>query len=177
MTKETPSRKYLQGDVFLITIDGSTPTPAHATFFDTLKTDCDTIQVQHPVFFTTVLKARMYRPATQQLSPVESVMVVVRDVPLPVQLVSFSARFILHTVNVEWSTLSEKNCYGFHVLRDHSFLGFIPGHGTTIEPHQYRYIDASPKSRASYRLKMVDLDGTVSFSDSVLVVGEVPGDK
>jgi hypothetical protein len=75
---------------------------------------------------------------------------------------------------LEWTTLSEINNYGFFVERrsssQPSFLqipgSFIPGHGTTIEPYDYSFVDTTVTTPAVYyyRLRQHDLDGTVHYS-------------
>ena len=56
----------------------------------------------------------------------------------------------------------------------------MPGHGTTVEPHSYSFIDSSASTgQWYYRLRQIDLDGSVHFSDGVQVdvttgVGNAP---
>jgi hypothetical protein len=99
--------------------------------------------------------------------------------PLPVQLASFTARVVNNSsVRLDWRTLSEINNYGFFVERkresDAAFVevpnSFTPGHGTTNEPHDYSFTDANvPSGRWSYRLRQVDLDNTIHYSEPVNV--------
>jgi len=109
-------------------------------------------------------------------------------VALPIQLVSFSAAPAPagEGVHLRWSTLSEVNNYGFEVQRglpsggDFATLpgGFVPGHGTTTVPQNYAFQDGSPLAGTSYyRLKQIDLDGAVHFSDpaNVDVIPAGPG--
>jgi hypothetical protein len=102
-------------------------------------------------------------------------------VPLPVQLVSFTARAIgSRSVRLDWTTLSELNNYGFYIQRKWENEqgwrevenGFIPGHGTTNEPHYYSFIDSTlPQSgRWLYRLRQVDFDGTEHFTEAISVM-------
>jgi photosystem II stability/assembly factor-like uncharacterized protein len=112
--------------------------------------------------------------------------------PLPIQLASFTATVLnASTVRLDWRTLSELNNYGFEVQK--AFNGennyqtipgsFIPGHGTTTEPQSYTYRDLSASEGIwFYRLKQIDLDGTVHYSDGVRVdiltsvaEAEIPG--
>jgi hypothetical protein len=103
----------------------------------------------------------------------------------PIQLVSFNA---LQNpsgpgVLLRWSTLSEVNNYGFEVQRGARPGGafatisgaVIPGHGTTTVPRDYSYADMSaPEGTWYYRLKQIDLDGSVHYSDpSKIDVGAV----
>ncbi len=99
--------------------------------------------------------------------------------PLPVQLASFTANVVAAgDVRLDWTTVSEVNNYGFEVERKANgqpvFLtienSFIPGHGTTIEPHTYMFTDTTAMpGRLTYRLKQIDLDGTLHFSSDVIV--------
>lgn len=82
-------------------------------------------------------------------------------------------------MQLEWMTLSEVNNYGFFVQRrlgrEMRFAdvpnGFVAGHGTTQEPHNYNFLDVRPGAGDwIYRLKQVDLDGNVHFSDGVEVL-------
>jgi hypothetical protein len=89
---------------------------------------------------------------------------------------------------LEWETLSETNNYGFEVQRrpesDPQYQtlanSFIPGHGTTLEPHNYAYTDNTVTlGQWWYRLKQIDLYGTVHYTDGIQVdvvtdVGEDP---
>lgn len=100
------------------------------------------------------------------------------DEPLPVQLVGFAGTVIgPGTVRLDWGTLSETNNYGFAVERASAPAGFaalpgafLPGYGTTVIPRQYRYVDSTAGvGTRFYRLKQYDLDGTVHYSDGILV--------
>jgi hypothetical protein len=99
---------------------------------------------------------------------------------LPIQLVSFNA--VPNTsgarVLLRWSTLSEVNNYGFEIQRGAQSGGefmtvsgaFIPGHGTTTVPRDYSYADmGAPSGTWYYRLKQIDLDGAVHYSDPAKV--------
>ncbi|HEX9658108.1 MAG TPA: T9SS type A sorting domain-containing protein, partial [Bacteroidota bacterium] len=47
---------------------------------------------------------------------------------------------------------------------------FVPGHGTTIEPHSYSFLDVAPPIRQMrYRLKQIDFDGTVHYTEPIQV--------
>jgi hypothetical protein len=98
--------------------------------------------------------------------------------PLPVQVTSFSAIVEGTSVSLAWRTLSETQNYGFFVERGIDAAGlyttvsqFIPGHGTTLAPQQYAYTDAAvPDGIWYYRLRQIDMDGSVSYLSSVRVV-------
>jgi hypothetical protein len=101
------------------------------------------------------------------------------DAPLPIQLASFTGRVQSNgSVLLQWRTISELNNYGFFVERkresEPTFSelpnSFIPGHGTTNEPHDYSYIDATVShGNWQYRLRQVDLDGTVHYTEPISV--------
>jgi hypothetical protein len=112
------------------------------------------------------------------------------NIPLPIQLAAFNALqnpsgggIVLH-----WSTLSEVNNYGFEIQRGTTPGGsftsiagvFIPGHGTTTAPQEYSYTDpGAPAGTWYYRLKQMDLDGAIHFSDLAKVdvrAGQTAGD-
>jgi hypothetical protein len=105
-------------------------------------------------------------------------MQVTYDTALPIQLASFTGTVINGNVELRWVTLSEVNNLGFYVQRkrpgDPDFMeipgSFIPGHGTTNEPHTYIFTDSSPGVGLwLYRLKQVDLSGPVHYSDPIQV--------
>lgn len=99
--------------------------------------------------------------------------------PLPIQLASFTGQVVPgRGVLLKWTTVSEINNYGFYVQRrtsvDSTFSDlhnvFIPGHGTTNEPHHYEFLDSTVTGPVyHYRLRQVDLDGTQSFSPAIVV--------
>jgi hypothetical protein len=104
--------------------------------------------------------------------------------PLPIQLASFTATLIRdNDVEVAWKTVSETNNYGFEVYRrrnekrDWERLGFAEGHGTTLAPQVYSYIDKSVGfGNYYYQIKQIDLDGTSKTYPEVQVsVGVEPG--
>jgi hypothetical protein len=97
---------------------------------------------------------------------------------LPIQLASFTARIFgtQGMVRLDWSTRSELNNYGFEVQKSDSTQlhyhtiphGFVAGHGTTNEPQSYTCVDSTAgRGRWFYRLKQIDLDGTVHWSDGI----------
>ena len=100
--------------------------------------------------------------------------------PLPVQLSTFAASIAASGgVRVTWGTVSEVNSYGFYVQRSSSASSdfadiagsFVAGAGTTLTPRQYEYTDRSPLPGTSYyRLKQVDLDGSIRYTDALKAV-------
>jgi hypothetical protein len=103
----------------------------------------------------------------------------VLDPPLPITLSSFAATIVnQNQVRLDWTTLTETNNYGFEVQKSQGNQNnyetipnsFIPGHGTTIEPHSYSYADnLASVGSWYYRLKQIDLDATVHFTEGIQV--------
>jgi hypothetical protein len=97
------------------------------------------------------------------------------NVILPVELTSFSARAVEHTVELNWQTASEINNDFFTVQRSHDGTNFtdlatIKGAGTSNEAHQYKYTDHLPlDGKSYYRLKQTDFDRAEDFSDVRMV--------
>ena len=103
------------------------------------------------------------------------------DFPVPIVLARFTARAGDDgVVLIAWATASETNNFGFYLQRQRGSDGafadvpgaFVAGHGTTIQAHTYTLTD-EPGGVADlwYRLKQVDLDGSVRYSDPVRVEG------
>jgi hypothetical protein len=101
---------------------------------------------------------------------------------VPVELTFFSAIVKNENVELNWSTSTETNNQGFEILRSNQSkniewqqIGYVAGFGTTTEPKSYSFIDSKIESgNYSYKLKQIDLDGTVTFSEEVNVVVEIP---
>lgn len=99
--------------------------------------------------------------------------------PLPIQLASFTATALEQgRVRLDWRTITETNNYGFDVQKAYgqpqNFTtipnSFVPGHGTTVEPHDYSFTDnGSAQGVWYYRLQQTDLDGTIHLSDPIQV--------
>ncbi|GAB4295802.1 MAG: hypothetical protein Kow0098_18440 [Ignavibacteriaceae bacterium] len=94
---------------------------------------------------------------------------------VPVELTSFTAEVNKSDVTLTWTTGSELNNSGFSIERkyensDFEEIRFIPGKGTTNEITRYVYTDKNLKPGiVQYRLKQVDMDGTINLSDIVEV--------
>ncbi|NUQ80717.1 MAG: T9SS type A sorting domain-containing protein [Bacteroidetes bacterium] len=118
--------------------------------------------------------------------------------PLPVELSSFTGYLSGNQVYLSWTTKSESNNYGWEVQRFHpdpegpeetgsqetewKTIGFVAGNGTTNVSKSYSFqsqIMVPERSRRAthqslFRLKQLDLDGSVSYSQ-ILSVNDVPG--
>ncbi|MFD2785137.1 beta strand repeat-containing protein [Hymenobacter rubripertinctus] len=95
--------------------------------------------------------------------------------PLPVTLVSFTAKVKGTQVALTWVTAAELNNKQFEVQRSRDGRAFetivtLAGKGTTNSSSTYNEADNSPLNGVSYyRLKQVDLDGTFSYSSVVTI--------
>ena len=108
-----------------------------------------------------------------------SAYVYISSTPLPIQLASFSGTVLPGDhVRLDWTTLSETDNYGFEVQRkraqeaDFTMVpgSFVPGHGTTNEPHSYSFIDSTvAPGEWRYRLKILDLDSSFRYTDPISV--------
>ncbi len=98
------------------------------------------------------------------------------DLPIPVELSAFSAIVENDAVQLFWRTETETNNFNFEIQRARNPEGpwesrsFIPGHGTTTIPQEYRLRDPfSLRDFAVgeppvywYRLLQRDYDGTIN---------------
>lgn len=106
---------------------------------------------------------------------------VVRDlnIDLPVELLNFDAKRIsISQVNLDWSTASETNNQGFEVERmldnevEFTKVAWVDGNETTVNTSYYNLEDENGFTGVSYyRLKQLDVDGTISYSDIKAVEG------
>ena len=97
--------------------------------------------------------------------------------PLPVELMSFTARRTGAVVACTWATASERNSRDFAVERSpdgqaFATLGTVAATGGSSGVTVYGFHDQLPlPGRAYYRLRQTDLDGAVAYSTLVLVAG------
>ncbi len=97
-------------------------------------------------------------------------------VPLPVELVSFTAVLNNGFAELNWKTATESNNRGFEIERKTAAgwekIGFAQGHGTTTNENNYRFTDDVRKLQMesiSYRLKQIDFNGTYEYSTEVQI--------
>jgi len=93
-------------------------------------------------------------------------------VPLPVEYLSFNANCIEGIVYITWQTASEINNAGFYLEKSNDGnnwfnLQFINGNGTSNQINSYSVVDNSPFNQTYYRIKQIDNNGEVSFSNIV----------
>ena len=96
--------------------------------------------------------------------------------PLPVQLSSFSGSLINKLISLNWKTANEANSFGYDIERSKQNatwekIGFVASHGTTTAVQDYIFVDKNPPVALElfYRLKMVDLDGSYRYSQTLKI--------
>ena len=96
------------------------------------------------------------------------------DMPLPVELLSFTSTTNGNSVWLEWSTSTELNNSGFEIQRaieneklkieNWRKIGFVSGCGTTNVPKEYSYSDRNLETgKYMYRLKQLDFNGNFEY--------------
>lgn len=103
--------------------------------------------------------------------------------PLPVELVSFSARRQTDGIRLDWNTATETNNRGFRIERSADGtgqfepIGWMDGHGSTTLPHSYTFLDTDlPRAGVLYyRLRQTDFDGSEQLTDIRAVLLENDG--
>lgn len=134
----------------------------------TIANECESIPVSLVVSSTSCL---FYAGGNNDGFSVTTVI----NIPLPVELVSFTGVEESGVVELVWKTASELNNDFFIVEKSFDGLQFNPlvkvrGAGTTKEAHTYTAIDNYPYAgRSYYRLLQQDFDGTVTYSDIIAV--------
>ncbi len=98
-----------------------------------------------------------------------------KDVPLPVTLLNFTARAEGSKALLNWQTATEINNDRFEIERSNNGITFlkigqVAGAGNSSILLSYQYYDENPlKGNNYYRLKQVDLDGKSNYSPTRLV--------
>lgn len=98
----------------------------------------------------------------------------------PVELLEFAGQACGHGVaSLTWRTASEQNNYGFWLQRrqtgDFQNIAFIAGAGTVANTQTYSVADTVDDTGIYYyRLKQMNLDGSVEFSKEIAVPITLP---
>ncbi|MDO6391609.1 T9SS type A sorting domain-containing protein [Pontibacter sp. BT731] len=96
-------------------------------------------------------------------------------IPLPVELVYFTATVRNNQAHLEWLTASELDNDRFEIERSldaRSFekVGTVKGKGTTSLETKYQFTDRTPvQGTVYYRLRQVDVDGQFAYSNVIAV--------
>lgn len=103
---------------------------------------------------------------------------------LPVRLASFEAAQQGRTIRLQWRTLVEFQNAGFSIERsvdgkEFQEIAFVEGQGRSDRPVDYSFVDVNlptPPVDLGYRLRQVDLDGAMTFSDALQLALRTPAD-
>ncbi|MEM7104504.1 MAG: T9SS type A sorting domain-containing protein [Bacteroidota bacterium] len=93
------------------------------------------------------------------------------NIQLAVELVTFTAEVVTDQVRLDWTTLTETNNDYFKVERSLDAINFVEIHheegaGNSFDRMNYLFIDTNPlEGQSYYRLQMVDINGTKTFSE------------
>jgi hypothetical protein len=99
---------------------------------------------------------------------------------IPVELISFTANIDNGNVILNWKTASEVNNRGFEIQKriesdGYTSIGFVEGYGTTTETRNYSFTDLNVNAgNYFYRLKQMDYDGTIAYSEEINVLVNTP---
>ena len=91
------------------------------------------------------------------------------DIPLPVEMASFTSSIKGRDVSLNWTTSSETNNSGFEVERKAENgtwmkIGNVAGNGTTTNISNYSYTDKNlATGKYEFRLKQVDFNGNYNY--------------
>lgn len=97
-------------------------------------------------------------------------------VALPVRLINFTAQPENNNVKLQWTSADEQNFYGYAIERSGNAnkwneIGFVNAKTSGSVNSEYAFYDSQPLSGTGYyRLKLVDLDGTFTYSEIRMVV-------
>ena len=103
--------------------------------------------------------------------------------PLPVELTSFLADSKGRVINLKWTTATEVNTIKFDVQRASAVssvnwltVGTVNAHVNSNKPNDYVFSDNSPEAgKYSYRLKIVDKDGSYKLTEVINAEVALPG--
>ncbi len=97
---------------------------------------------------------------------------------LPIELSYFRGEVKSIGNLLKWGTLTERDNAFFQIMRSTNGFAFeaisrIEGQGTTFEAHSYTFLDDRAPATAYYKLKQVDFNGSVKFSDVIFLESEL----
>jgi hypothetical protein len=97
-----------------------------------------------------------------------------KSTKLPVELVSFSGKYLNNSVWLSWTTASEINNQGFEIERRTNStwdkIGYVAGICNSLIKIEYSFEDKNTSAETSqYRLKQIDYDGSFQYSAVISV--------
>ncbi len=104
---------------------------------------------------------------------------------LPVELTSFVANVNKRNISLNWETATEKDAYCFEIEKAivegnpnkpvWKKIGEVTASGNSNSPKKYSFTDKHLNSgKYEYRLKLVSIDGTYEYSNTIEAVVETP---
>ena len=134
----------------------------------------------NPPGFTVV---RLHQSSAVPTATIDGIRVATTwaDLPMPVELSSFTSITNGRNIQLNWETKTEKNSDKFVIERKAydtwESIGSVKSAVLSNSPKQYSYTDKNLQSgKYQYRLKMVDNDGTFRYSSTIETVVEVPNE-
>lgn len=100
---------------------------------------------------------------------------------LPIQFGEFSAVYTSGFAQLKWNTFSESNSSHFEIERssdgtDFKYIGNKEAKGNSSSNTEYTFSDLLLQSGTNfYRIKMVDIDGSFSYSKIIMLNTEIKG--
>ncbi len=104
------------------------------------------------------------------------------DFNLPVELTRYTSSIKSNNITLNWITATELNASKFEIERKYSAavwnkIGEITAAGNSTSQKSYSYTDSKlAAGKYTYRLKIVDLDGTFKYSNEIQADISVPKD-
>lgn len=121
------------------------------------------------------VKVRVMGCSTGDYFKVDAACLKVEKCPLPVNLIGIKATVKENSVQILWSTSAETNAGAFDVeqsttRKSWKSLGSVAAKGESSQTLEYDFVHSNPGAgNHLYRLKMIDLDGTYTYSRIVEV--------
>ncbi len=98
--------------------------------------------------------------------------------PLPLRLLSFSGQHTGNDVALNWTTADEKDVHEFILERSEDAVAFMPlniiaANNSSNHKNTYQFTDKAAGGAAQlyYRLKMLDMDGSYTYSNIISIAG------
>jgi uncharacterized protein DUF5050/type IX secretion system substrate protein len=119
-------------------------------------------------------RTTFYSGLTRNIECIAAPCVNPSEVPLPIELTSFTAKALRGVVGLDWTTESETENSHFLIYRNSEVIGQMDGAGTTSEQHSYSFLDTQvPAGSHSYAIADVSYGGVEALHEAITVeVGE-----
>ncbi|BDS14622.1 T9SS type A sorting domain-containing protein [Aureispira anguillae] len=128
----------------------------------------------------SLVSGTQYQLSASGISSFSPFGIATQQIDLPVELIAFNAkRSNAILVQLDWATATEINNEGFYIERmlapenEFETIAYVEGQGNTVQQTLYQLTDENPYTGMSYyRLRQVDFDGTISYSEIRAVAGK-----